>query len=337
MAVSGLAPLAVSAPVPVYAVAGKDGLLAVEDLSIDPAISLQATPRHAGMLVVSGEIREDDHQALRRLHDQLPHPRATIWWRTSPVPGFPKAKTIEADLANAVHAFWGRLRSGEQSSEDDLLPNEPPAPWRGKGDHGQGGEGMMGGKPYGRPMAMTDDDRRDGLALDAYSASFGPFLSVLPPGLQLDLTLQGDVIQSAEVHRPPLAQAGADEPSRRIARLLRVLGLAALAERFLRTTQAGTGSLEARDRLLRWSGALRAIPQGLGEVSGEDARARLRRWCDQARGAAALEPVADGRLADMLPGLEWNEAILLINSFGHETLLNLCALEQRNAGRDGRA
>src|SRR3546814_14512508 len=77
---------------------------------------------------------------------------------------------------------------------------------------------MMGGKPYGRPMAMTEDDRRDGLALDAYSATFGPFLPVFPPGLQLSLTLQGDVVQSAEVLRPPVHQAAGDAPLRRIAR-----------------------------------------------------------------------------------------------------------------------
>src|SRR3546814_3144822 len=107
---------------------------------------------------------------------------------------------------------------------------------------------MMGGKPYGRPMAMTDEDLRDGLALDAYTACFGPFLSVLPPGLLLELTLQGDVIQSAKVLRTPFAQDGADEPLRRVARLLRLLGLAGAAERFLRAVPAQTGDLRILDR-----------------------------------------------------------------------------------------
>src|SRR3546814_3167272 len=77
MAVSGLARLAISAPAAIYPVVGKDGLAAVEDLSLHPAVSLQPTPRHASVLLVSGEIRRGDHPALRRLHDQLPHPRAT--------------------------------------------------------------------------------------------------------------------------------------------------------------------------------------------------------------------------------------------------------------------
>jgi hypothetical protein len=328
MAMTGLVRFAASAPVPVYPAVGEDGLAAIEDLSLHPAVSLQATPRHASVLLVSGRIREEDHQALRRLHDQMSHPRATLWWRTMPVPGFPRVETIEADPGRAVHSLWRRLMTGEQSSEDDLLPNKPPAPWRGKGDHGQGGEGMMGGKPYGRPMAMTDEDRRDGLALDAYTACFGPFLPMLPAGLLLELTLQGDVIQSARVLRPPFPQAGADEPLRRISRLLRPLGLKGAAERCLRTAQAETGDLGPLDRALRWCGALRAIPPGLGEIAGADVRARLRRWWDEAQGAVSLASVKDGRLTDLLPGLEWSEAILVANSFEHDNLLRLCPLEK---------
>src|SRR3546814_5404812 len=103
------------------------------------------------------------------LHDALPisHPRATLWWRTEPRDGFPCAASLDGDAAHAVASLWQQLVTGMRPSEDDLLPDEPPAPWRGKGDHGQGGEGMMGGKPYGRPMAMTEGDRRDGLARDA--------------------------------------------------------------------------------------------------------------------------------------------------------------------------
>ncbi|HZD25835.1 MAG TPA: hypothetical protein VE631_06205 [Alphaproteobacteria bacterium] len=324
MAVGGLSRLAAAAPAPVYAVAGKDGLAAVEDISLHPAVSLQATPRHASLLLVCGRVREEDHQALRRLHDQLPHPRATLCWRTTPAPGFASGETIEAEPGGAIHSLWQRLMSGEQSSEDDLLPDEPPAPWRGKGDHGQGGKGMMGSKPYGRPMAMTDEDRRDGLALDAYRACFGPFLPMLPAGLLLELTLQSDVVQSARVLRPPFAQSGADGPLRRIARLLRPLGLAGPAARFLKAARAGTVDIGTLRRSLRWSGAWYAIPPGLGEIAGEDIRARLHRWCDEAQGAAASAPSRDGRLADLLPGLEWSEAILVANSFEHDALQDLC-------------
>src|SRR3546814_14230756 len=215
MAVDALMRLAADAPAPIFAVAGEDGLAAVEDLSLDPAVSLKASPRHAALLLVCGDLRSENHEALRRLHDQLPHPRATLWWRTAPRAGFPCAASPDGDAAHAVASLWQQLVTCLRPSENDLLPDDPPAPWRGKGDHGQGGEGMMGGKPYGRPMAMTEDDRRDGLALDAYTATFGPFLPVFPPGLQLSLTLQGDVVQSADVLRPPVHQAAGDAPFRR--------------------------------------------------------------------------------------------------------------------------
>src|SRR3546814_10930454 len=91
MAVDALMRLAADAPAPIFAVAGEDGLAAVEDLSLDPAVSLQASPRHAALLLVCGDLRSENHEALRRLHDQLPHPRATLWWRTEPRDGFPCA------------------------------------------------------------------------------------------------------------------------------------------------------------------------------------------------------------------------------------------------------
>lgn len=62
---------------------------------------------------------------------------------------------------------------------------------------------MMGGKPYGRPMAMPTDDLRDGLQLDPLSFSSGPFSAVLPPGLGASLTLHGDVIAEFEVASRP--------------------------------------------------------------------------------------------------------------------------------------
>src|SRR3546814_15175993 len=89
-------------------------------------------------------------------HSALP---ISLWWRTEPRDGFPCAASLDGDAAHAVASLWQQLVTGMRPSEDDLLPDEPPAPWRGKGDHGQGGEGMMGGKPYGRPMAMTEIGR----------------------------------------------------------------------------------------------------------------------------------------------------------------------------------
>ncbi|BBI65518.1 hypothetical protein HSBAA_PA_1210 (plasmid) [Vreelandella sulfidaeris] len=62
----------------------------------------------------------------------------------------------------------------------------------GEGDFGQGGEGMMGGVPYGRPMAMNmQEDISDGLTLDSLTFRLGPFFMAFPPGMAAEVTLQG--------------------------------------------------------------------------------------------------------------------------------------------------
>src|SRR3546814_18771701 len=126
MAVSGLARLAISAPAAIYPVVGKDGLAAVEDLSLHPAVSLQPPPRHASVLLVSGEIRRGAHPALRRLHDPLPHPRATLWWLTTPAPGFPQADLVSGDVASAVDLVCRPLITGDRRSDVALLTVVPP-------------------------------------------------------------------------------------------------------------------------------------------------------------------------------------------------------------------
>lgn len=57
---------------------------------------------------------------------------------------------------------------------------------------------MTGGVPYGRPMAGRAPDR-DGLELDQLPVRVGPFFAPFPPGLVLDVKLQGDVVQEVVV------------------------------------------------------------------------------------------------------------------------------------------
>ena len=96
-----------------------------------------------------------------------------------------------------------------------MLPDEEPALWRGVGPFGQGGEGMMGGVPYGRPMAMRGPDLRDGLELDRLPVRLGPFFPPLAgasfgfPGATgpvLDLELQGDVVQEVRLGPNPFGR-----------------------------------------------------------------------------------------------------------------------------------
>ncbi len=282
--------------VPIFAAVGRDARERVEDLSLAAGVEFVASPRHASVLLVAGESRASDGEMLQRLHDQLPHPRATLWWGAEAPAGVgsPVMVASAEDPLPTLDDLYRRLLSGEYPSERDLLPDEPPAPWRGRGDHGQGGEGMRGGTPYGRPMPMPpQEDLRDGLALDAYTVHVGPFLPQLPPGLVLELTLQGDVFQSASVVRAPLPLAAAvtrpfiralAEPVaiadieraraahhlRCVARLLVILELAPWAERCRRAARAveqgGSVDIGALLRALRSTGAFAAIPAGLGRL-----------------------------------------------------------------------
>lgn len=333
MAMSWLSGLAAAGAVPVFPVVGENALSAAEDLALDPRMDFVATPRHAAILLVIGAMGEENIPDLHRVHDQLPQPRATVWWKSEPPPGFadPVQVAEEEDAAARIAATFRALVAGKRIIEPDFLPNEPPHPWRGKGDHGQGGKDMMGGTPYGRPMAMTADDIRDGLALDAYSAPFGPFLPMLPPGMVVDITLQGDVIQKAAMLRKPFPQrvgGEREELLRRIGRMLRLLGLAPQAERFFRAAQAqavaNSDNVDAGGlrRLVRWSGAVQAMPEGLGRFGSPpaDARMRFSHWLDRAAGAGveldAAEPLPGEDIGRLLTGLEWQEAMLAVNSIG---------------------
>ncbi len=348
MAIDILGRMAAAAPAPVFAAIGAGIRAAADDLFLDSRLTRVSSIRHARILLVAGPVRAADQVDIRRLHDQMLHPRATLWWKSNPGPDFAKSTTWDQDNPiEALTAIHRTLIEGTRDSEPDILPDEPPNPWRDKGDYGQGGTGMMGGTPYGRPMAMPDDDLRDGLALDAYTAPFGPFLPMLPPGLKLSMTLQGDVIQAANLLRPPLPQAkiadGKVHALRALAHFLPLLGLDAQAVRCLnaaRSLSAGKPTDLARIRqLFRGSGALAAIPPGIGRVEGADVRIRVEQWLnrlDESRPetfdeSAPTSPLKSAHLVDLLRGREWSEAILIANSFDTATLISLAPVEAEDA------
>jgi len=325
--------LALGSPAPVYAAVGAMGLGGALQLMLYPDVRLVGSPRHAAILLVTGNIGDKTLADLHRLHDQLPHPRATVWWRMDPPPHWDHPITVpeSGDIAAILSSVWRALLCSERRSESDCLPDAPPNPWRGIGPHGQGGKGMMGGTPYGRPMAMTGDDIRDGLTLDVYEACFGPFLPTMPPGLALHLTLQGDVIQKAGVEHEPYAQDGlAVSPLAVLAQILRLLELPALAERLIRAA-AGDAAGRSQDiaalrRAFLWSGAHQAIPPGLGRTPDDvDLRARLDLWWAIAAGERVARPgLAGAAIGELLHGLEWQEAMLVLNSFDLDALRQAC-------------
>jgi hypothetical protein len=139
----------------------------------------------------------------------------------------------------------------------------------------------------------------------------------LPPGLVLELSLQGDTLQHARPLRPPFVQPPeAAAPLRRAARLLALLGLPAEAERLRRMAREGSPPPEDLARRLARRGAFAAIPPDLGAATGRSVRRRLADWCAGQRDTVAGPLHA----ADLLPGLEWQAAMLLIAALPPEAL-----------------
>ncbi|MEO8080682.1 MAG: hypothetical protein ABI641_09140, partial [Caldimonas sp.] len=187
-----------------------------------------------------------------------------------------------------------------------------------------------------------DEDGRDGLQLDQTTVQIGPFLQTWPCGLALEVVLQGDVLQRARVVRTPYGptKGTVEDISVRLrsaARVLALLQLDGLAER-CRRAAAAHGGREAVDvaalrAAVRHSGAFAAVQIGLGacrlEGAQTDVRSRLHTWlgdgAEQPEGATTeLKP----RLSGLLTGLEWNEAMLVINSFTPHQLRGMAPSEK---------
>mgnify|MGYP000135525023 FL=1 len=145
MAVNWLRNLASRRSVPVFPVLGVQGDKALRHLTLSPDIELVDSPRHASVLLVAGEIPADRFEPLRRVHDQLPYPFTTLWFRCEPWPHLENVTRIDdldvlpAALVTAYH----ELMEGRRESSPRILLDKPPNPWEGAGDFGQGGEGMI--------------------------------------------------------------------------------------------------------------------------------------------------------------------------------------------------
>lgn len=335
---------------PVFAAAGVGGWGHTQELRGVPELRLVTTPRHASVLLVTGTVPEAHLVAVQRVHDQVPHPRAVVTWRAAGtakrMPGATYVTGDAAAVVTAVQRAWSALEADPWSTAVDQLPDVEPNEWRGIGPFGQGGEGMMGGTPYGRPMAMTGDDP-DGLALDELRLTLGPFLDALPAGLVLDVVLQGEVLREATLRLDALGGTAADatlpsEPSSAMARsglrwlahALHVEGLDALAARAAALASRVTGATDraalsrhadALMRRVRRTGVLRNL-HDVGVVPGSgDAAHRWRERMDAIVCALrdnqmpdALEPTrldtARDLLADALPGSTLTAAISTIVS-----------------------
>lgn len=331
-----LARLASTAPVRVFVLAGS-GAGEIENLvaalALDHEVVLLDSPRSASILLAIGDLPPSLHEPARRIHDQMSHPRRTIRVRRpirdEPDAIFPGAivHDTSAGLAMLLRQVHRELLTGVQLSEPAILPNEETASWCGVGPYGQGGTGMTGGVPYGRPMAEISPDR-DGLALDQLSFRAGPFFPPFPAGLTLVVKLQGDIVQQVSVTDNPFvttaltsdADSGITDPFalalerpvpiadlemararhhvRWLAHALHVQGLDALARRSIAIARSlrpgGVAPLAELIQTLRRTRNVALAGAGVGIAAAD--RVRERGLGPVARAAGLRE---DGRAEDM--------------------------------------
>lgn len=301
MGLSFVGHLARRADARVFCVAGSGAQDEARLLRLAEGIHLTTTPRDANVLLLVGDLDAGLVPPALVAHDALASPRATVWWSRDAGPmlvraSFPGAVVVnDADPLPALRRVHEELVSGRREGEAPLLPNVEPARWRGVGPYGQGGKGMTGGVPYGRPLPERADDR-DGLKLDQLPVRVGPLFAPFPVGLALDLKLQGDVVQIASVEnfaavpargtsifhralREPVAVrelevARARSHLRWLSDAVAVAGPETLAQRILRLAErvAPRNGDEIRDleRALRRRGFFGPATRGVG-VLGTDA------------------------------------------------------------------
>lgn len=239
----------------------------------------------------------------------------------------------DAALAAAVERVWAQLPSPR--ARVDLRSVDHVAAELGEARARLADE-ESAEQPGGLPMADRAPDR-DGLTLDQLHLTLGPVLADWPAGLAVRLTLQGDVVQSAQVDvaRAPSVPARTVDGARgdetyaqvpgesaaaaldSLARLLAVCGActAARTARRLRddllACTADDAELRRFARRLRRSRTLRWATDGVGRLDerhgelGGDATRRWHRWLDTAEGAGAAADPAEGARTALaeLPGL----------------------------------
>lgn len=208
-----LTSLASDADVPVFVARGLGAAAAKTLLQTAPRVRVVDSPRAATVLLVVGHIPAALVPPLQQVHDQLPRPRATVWWtgggRAGIAAAWPHADVVAAtgDVVAAIVAAHSALISGARPTEPPMLPDVDAVDWRGVGPYGHGGTGMTGGVPYGRPLAGRGDDLRDGLSLDVVPLWVGPFFPPFPAGFTLKVTFAGDVVHAVEVRDYPSHRA----------------------------------------------------------------------------------------------------------------------------------
>lgn len=325
--------LAAQADVPTFVVVGAGGRRLAEGLEGRPSVRVVDSPRAATVLLVVGRLTRALLRPVLAVHDQLPGPRATVWWPVGEggadlVRALPDLVVGAAGDEAGLQRVHADLALGRRPSGPPAMLDIEPAQWRGIGPYGTGGSGMTGGVPYGRPLPGRAADR-DGLELDQLPLRVGPLLPSLPPGLALTLQVQGDVVRSAEVGSNPYRSWPGDPPPgpldtrefleatraavqvrelelararhhlRWTARALRLHGMVALAARAAglaeRLDLDDAGAVTDLHRRLRRNRSLRSATTGVGGLPvGALPPGLLRRAAGVAEDARSTDPAYAG-------------------------------------------
>ena len=269
----------------VTAVGGTGARLAVERELRERGWRQAAAPTQADLLVVCGPADPDLADAVDRVWEQMPGPRA----RVDAAGADDAARLLDSARGRLLDVDGQRRQAATRDASAHERSRENDDDSEDHGDHGDHGDHSDGGghghdhggmsMPGGVPMADRGPDR-DGLMLDRLHISLGPALADWPAALCLRLTLQGDVVQEAAA----VVVGGAAAPSA----FWDVPGPAAAldsAQRFLAV--AGWPSAAAAGR--RWRDALLTEP-----APDEATRRGVLRWLRRVRRSRVLRWSTDG-------------------------------------------
>ncbi|MBB2892070.1 hypothetical protein [Flexivirga oryzae] len=294
----------------VTAPGGTAARLAVEAQARALGGVLTGEPADADVLVVAGSPDGELADAVGVLWSQIPAPKVRV-----DVLDTARAAAL---LSAGIHRLASTPDAGAESTEQvepmgehvHQQEAEMGHEHGGDGGHGHGGhtDAEQGGHEHGghdhggmqMPGGLMMADRapdRDGLKLDVLHVALGPVLPAWPSGLVIDVELQGDVVQGAEVR----VLAGAGDAMRfwadgtgvaagrrraaahldSVGRLLEVAGWSGAADRArgqrdVLLTETGEPVGEAREELRRLrrrverSWGLRRSLAGLGRLGHGD-------------------------------------------------------------------
>ncbi|GAA0958280.1 hypothetical protein [Actinocorallia libanotica] len=195
--ISRLARFAAVRP-PVFVVTAPGGTavrLAVEAVLRERGWRSVASPAACSVLVVCGRPGPDLEQAIDRVWNEVPPPRARIRAVA------PEREHLLPLLEQAEHELADLRRHRVLRAEENLAEEQGGHQEFGHehhDGHGKSGHGHHGGKVAGLDMAGQGADR-DGLKLDVLHVQLGPVLADWPTGLVVRTEMQGDVVQRAEV------------------------------------------------------------------------------------------------------------------------------------------